>query len=133
MHFIVRIYGGLKSCTSLMENAVLVFVFLLAILGTSHCWAFVLLLGAPSLPTWRVKISNYLQSQRLLSITFIPICLKLLKIFVRNHNVVCYVILSYHVLISSLLRLLSTFSALICCLPPVLACNLSLILRCVCP
>jgi hypothetical protein len=62
----------------------------------------VLRLGAPVLPTRWVKISTYLQSEPLLSITFIPINLKLLLIFVNNPNVPCYVVLSYLVLVTSL-------------------------------
>jgi hypothetical protein len=38
----------------------LVFVFLLAMLGTSQNLAFVLLLGAPMLRKWWVKISTYI-------------------------------------------------------------------------
>jgi hypothetical protein len=83
-------------------------VFLPAILGTSHCLMFVplinivLLLGAPMLPTRWVKLSTHLQSGPFLSITFILINLKLLIIFVHTPNVLCYVFLSYHVLVTSL-------------------------------
>jgi hypothetical protein len=85
----------------------LAFVFL-PILGTSHCLVFVplinivLLLGAPVLPTRWVQILTYLQSEPFLSITFILISLKLLIIFVHNPDVLCYVVLSYHVLVTSL-------------------------------
>jgi hypothetical protein len=54
----------------------LVFVFLLAMLGTSQSLAFVpqinivLLLGAPMRPTWWVKISTYLRSEGFPSIIF---------------------------------------------------------------
>jgi hypothetical protein len=69
----------------------LVFVFLLAVLGTSQILLFVpltntvLLLGAPMLPAWWVKISTYLQSERFLSI------LKLLIIFYALvHNTIVF-------------------------------------------
>jgi hypothetical protein len=51
-------------------------VFLLAVLGTYQCLAFVpqldtiILLCVPMLPTWWVKISTHLQSEPFLSITF---------------------------------------------------------------
>jgi hypothetical protein len=54
----------------------LAFVFLPAISGNSHCSVLVpltntvLLLGAPTLPTWWVKISTYLHLELFLSITF---------------------------------------------------------------
>jgi hypothetical protein len=57
----------------------LAFVSLPVILGTSHCLVFVplintvLLLGAPMLPTRRVKVSTYLQSEPFHSIIFIVI------------------------------------------------------------
>jgi hypothetical protein len=44
----------------------------------------------------------YLQSEPFLSITFILINLKFLVIFVHNPNVLCYVVLSYHVVLTSL-------------------------------
>jgi hypothetical protein len=75
----------------------LTFVFLPAICGISRCLVFVplinnvLLLGAPMLLTRWVKISTYLQLEHFLSITFMRINLKLLIIFVHNHNVLCYV------------------------------------------
>jgi hypothetical protein len=60
MHFIfIQVYRGLKSCTSLLENA---FMFLPTILGISYYLVFVLLintvllLGAPMLPTRWVNI-----------------------------------------------------------------------------
>jgi hypothetical protein len=65
----------------------LVFVSLLAMLGTSQRLAFVpltntvLLLGAPMQTTWWVKISTYLQSERFLFIIFYNPVLKLLIIF----------------------------------------------------
>jgi hypothetical protein len=65
----------------------LVFVSLLAMLGTSQSLAFVpltntiLLLGAPMLPKWWVKILTYLQSERVLFIIFHNFVLKLLIIF----------------------------------------------------
>jgi hypothetical protein len=55
---------------------ILAYVFLLVILGTSHCSGFVrlintvLLLDAPSLPTRWVNISTYLRLEQSLSITF---------------------------------------------------------------
>jgi hypothetical protein len=66
----------------------LVFVSLLAVLGTSQCLAFVsqtntiLRLGAPMLPTWLVKISTYLQSVRFLFfiLVFCNLALELLII-----------------------------------------------------
>jgi hypothetical protein len=85
----------------------LAFVFLPAILGTSHCLVFVplinivVLLGAPMLPTQWVKLSTYFQSGPFLSITFILINLKLLIIFVHTFNVLCYVVLSYLVLVTT--------------------------------
>jgi hypothetical protein len=85
----------------------LAFVFLPAILGTSHCLVFVplintvLLLGAPMMSTQWVKISTYSQSKRFLSITFILSNLKLLIIFVHTPNVLCYVVLSYHILVTT--------------------------------
>jgi hypothetical protein len=116
---------GLKSCTSLLENV------------SSHvppsslrdfcCLVFVplinsvLLLGAPVVPTCWVKILTYLQSQPFFSITFILIDLKLLITFVHNPNVLWYVVLSYHVLVTCLHLCLFTFSVLMCfflqCLP----------------
>jgi hypothetical protein len=62
-------------------------VSLLAMFGTSQRLAFVpltntaLLLGAPMQPTWWVKISTYLQSERFLFILFYNLVLKLLIIF----------------------------------------------------
>jgi hypothetical protein len=52
---------------------ILVFMFLLAMLGTSQSLVFVpqrniVLLGAPMLPAWWLKISTYLRSERFLSI-----------------------------------------------------------------
>jgi hypothetical protein len=103
--FFVQVYRDLKSCISLLENISLqvpthnvrdsqslVFV---PLINT------VLLLGAPMLPTWRVKIWTYLQSKPFLPIIFIP-NLKLLIIFVHNPNDVCYLILGYHILTTSL-------------------------------
>jgi hypothetical protein len=49
-----------------------------------------------------VKISTYLHSEPFLSITFIIINRKLLIIFVQNPNVLCHVVLRYHVLVTSL-------------------------------
>jgi hypothetical protein len=82
------------------------------------------------LPLRWVKISTYtyLQSESFLSITFILINLKLLILFVHDPNVLCYVIL-----VTSHLHL---FACLLFCInvfPPVLSCNLSLTLCCVCP
>jgi hypothetical protein len=97
------------------------FVFLPAILETSHCLVFVplintvLLLGAPMQPTWWVKFSIYFQSKRFLSITFILIYLKLLIIFVHNSNVLCYVVHSYHVLVTSLHLCLYVYSSALMC------------------
>jgi hypothetical protein len=51
------------------------------------------------LPTWLVKISTYLHSEQFLSVIFIIVYLNLLIIFVQNLNVLCYVVLRYHVLI----------------------------------
>jgi hypothetical protein len=71
----------------------LVFVALLAMLGTSQSLGFVplthtvLLLGAPMLPTWWVKILTYLQSERFLSIIVYNLVLKiviLFKAFIHN-------------------------------------------------
>jgi hypothetical protein len=61
-----------------------------------------LLLGEPTLPAGWVKISTYLQSEPFLSIIFILISLKRLIISVRNRNVLCYVVLRYGVLVTSL-------------------------------
>jgi hypothetical protein len=63
----------------------LVFVSLLAMFGTSQRLAFVpltntVLFGAPMQPTWWVKISTYLQSERFLFIIFYNHVLKLLII-----------------------------------------------------
>jgi hypothetical protein len=127
----VQVYHGLKSCTSLFENVSLR-------VPPSNLWDFslfgvcpsnkhYLLLGASMLPTWRVKISIYLQLEPFLSITFTLINLKLLILFVHYPNILCYVIL-----VTSHLRLFAClfvyFSALIC-----FSCNLSLTLCCVCP
>jgi hypothetical protein len=62
----------------------LVFLFLLAMLGTSQRLAFVpltntVLLGAPLLPTWQVKISTYLQSERFLFIICYNLVLKIVN------------------------------------------------------
>jgi hypothetical protein len=74
----------------------LVFVSLLAMLGTSQRLASVplintvLLLGAPMQPTWWVKILIYLQSKRFLYIVFYNLVFKLLiivKSLVLNPNV----------------------------------------------
>ncbi|PNF22317.1 hypothetical protein B7P43_G02928 [Cryptotermes secundus] len=70
----------------------LAFVFLPAILRTSHCLVFVplintvLLLGAPMLPMRWVKISTYLQSEQFLSMT---VNLELLIIFDNTPNTTC--------------------------------------------
>ncbi|PNF15180.1 hypothetical protein B7P43_G14670 [Cryptotermes secundus] len=70
----------------------LAFVFVPAILWTSHCLMFVPLtstvplLGAPMLPTRWVKISTYLKSEQFLSIT---LNLKLLIIFDNTPNITC--------------------------------------------
>jgi hypothetical protein len=61
----------------------------------------VLLLGVPMLPTWWVKVSTYLQSEPFLSITFTLMKLKLLITYVHTPNVLCYVVFSYHVLVST--------------------------------
>jgi hypothetical protein len=59
-----------------VDLLLLVFVCLLAMFGTSQRLAFipltntVLLLGAPILPKWWVKISTYLQSLRFIFIIF---------------------------------------------------------------
>jgi hypothetical protein len=74
---------------------VVVVAIIIIILGTSHCLVFVplintvLLLGAPMLPMWWVKISTYLQLEQFLSVIFISNYLKLLIIFVHNLNVLC--------------------------------------------
>jgi hypothetical protein len=113
-----------------------VFVFLLVMLGISQRLLFVplintvLLLGAPMLPTWWVKISTYLQSERYLHSYFIIIYLKLLIIFGQNSNIL--VLCSYQLLRSLRISLhlyfyLFTFFVFICFLSPVLACNLSLV------
>jgi hypothetical protein len=139
MHFFCSVYRGLKSCTSLLENFSLRvpannlrdFQLFGVCPSNKHCP----LLGAPVLPTRWVKISTYLQSGTFLSITFMLINLKLLIMFVRTPNVLCYVALSYHVLVNTRhLRL--TVCLLFCInifLPSVLACNLSSTLCCVCP
>jgi hypothetical protein len=100
-----------------------------------HCLVFVplintvLLLGVPMLPTRWVKISTYLQSEPFLPMTFILIKLKLLIIFVHNPNVLCYVVLSYHVLVTSPhLCLFVYFFYINVLFPPVRACDC-----CVCP
>jgi hypothetical protein len=107
MHFFffVQVYRALKSCYSLLENVSL--RVSPSKVGTSHCLVFVplirtvLLLGAPMLSTRWVKIPTCLQSGPFLSIIFI-LNIKLLKIFVHNPNVLCYVGLRYHVLVISL-------------------------------
>jgi hypothetical protein len=77
----------------------LAFVFLPAILGTSHYLVLVplintvLLLDAHMLPTRWVKISTYLLSEPFLSIIFILINLKLLMLSVQNPIDLCCVIL----------------------------------------
>jgi hypothetical protein len=48
-----------------------------------------------------VKISTYLQSEPFLSFTCRLIKLKLLITFVHTTNVLCYVVLSYHVLVTT--------------------------------
>jgi hypothetical protein len=54
------------------------------------------------LPTRWVKISTHLQSETFLSITFILINQKLLIVFVvHTPNVLCYVVLSYPVLVNT--------------------------------
>jgi hypothetical protein len=75
MHFFFcSTYRWLKSLT--FPCIIIVFVFLLAILGTSQSLVFlslvrtVLQLGTPMLPTWWVKISTYLQSELFLLIIF---------------------------------------------------------------
>jgi hypothetical protein len=110
----------------------LVFVSLLAMLGTSQHLAFVpqintvLLLGAPMVPTWWIKISIHLQWERFLSVIFYNLVLKIFIIFkalVLNPHV--------HMLCSSqLLRFscisfhfyfcLFTSSKLMCFLSPML-------------
>jgi hypothetical protein len=70
------------------------------------------------------------------SVIFTHINLKILILFVHIPDVLCYVVLSYHVLVTSphprFFCLFIYFSALMC-FPPVLACNLFLTLCCVCP
>ncbi|PNF30002.1 hypothetical protein B7P43_G06208 [Cryptotermes secundus] len=91
----------------LLFGKMLAFVFLPAILGTSHCLVFVplintaLLLGAPMLPTRWVKILTYLQSEQFLSMT---LNLKLLIIFVNDTlKITCvYVVLFYCSLVLTL-------------------------------
>jgi hypothetical protein len=67
----------------LLSWKMLVFVSLLAMLGTSQHLVFVpltntvLLLGAPMQPTWWVKILTYLQSERFLFIIFYNLVFKL--------------------------------------------------------
>jgi hypothetical protein len=60
---------------------------------------------------------------------------KMLLLFVHTLNVLCYVVLSYHVLVTT--PHLRLFVCLLFCInvlfPPVLACTLSLSLCCVCP
>jgi hypothetical protein len=86
MYFFVQVYRGLKSCISFLEN--LVFVFLVALLGTSRCLVFVpltntaLLLGTPMLPTRWVKVSTYLQSERFISIIIYNFLPKIINIII---------------------------------------------------
>jgi hypothetical protein len=76
------------------------------------------------LPALWVKISTYLHSGPFLSITFIPINLKLLIMFVHTPNVLYYAVLSYHVLVNTHhLRLFVHFLCMNVFFPPVLACN----------
>jgi hypothetical protein len=119
MHFfLLRSIMALN--TGLPFWKILAFVFLPAILGTSNCLVFVylintvLLLSAPVLPTWWVKISTYLRSETFLSITFILIYLKLLIMFVHTPYVLCYIVLRYHVLVTTLVWVFAYFSVLIC-------------------
>jgi hypothetical protein len=51
------------------------------------------------LQTQWVKISTYLQSETFLSVTFLLINIKFLIMFCHNRNVLCYVVLSYPVLV----------------------------------
>jgi hypothetical protein len=53
------------------------------------------------LPKRWVKISTYLQSEPFSSITCILINLQLFIIFVHTPNVLCYVVLSYHVIVTT--------------------------------
>jgi hypothetical protein len=71
----------------------LAFLFLPAILGTSHCLEFVplintvLLLGAPVLPTRWVKISTYLQSEQFLLVIFYNLLSKRVNNICQNPNI----------------------------------------------
>jgi hypothetical protein len=91
MHFFFfQVYRVLNP--ALLSWKMLVFLFLLAMLGTSQCLVFAplintVLLGAPMLSTRWIKTSTYLQSEPFLSITFIFINVKLLTIFAHNPNV----------------------------------------------
>jgi hypothetical protein len=77
----------MASNPALTSWKMLVFVSLLAMLGTSQSLAFVpltntvLLLGAPMQPKRWLKILTYLQSERFLTIIFYNCVLKLLVIF----------------------------------------------------
>jgi hypothetical protein len=102
----------------------LVFVLPVAMLGTSYCLVWVplintvLLHGEPMLPTWWANISAYLQSKPLFSITFILTNLKLLIIFVHTPNVLCYLVLSYHVLVTTHHLRLFVCLLTLCCVCP---------------
>jgi hypothetical protein len=106
LFFFARACRGLKSCTSLLENVrfhvppsnLRDFPFFGVFPSKKHY----ILLGVPMLPACWVMISTYLQSEQLLSIIFILFNLKFLIIFFDNSNVLCYVVLSYHVLVTSL-------------------------------
>jgi hypothetical protein len=81
--FLFRLIVALNP--ALPSWKILVFMSLLTMLGTSQGLAFVpqintvLPVGAPMLPTWWVKISTYLQSERVFSIVFYNLVLKIVN------------------------------------------------------
>jgi hypothetical protein len=140
MHFL-PVYRGLKSCTSLLEN-ISIRVPPSNLMDFS---SFGVCLSKKYRPSARCAYAaNVVKDLGIFAIGAIFLNhillnnLKLLIIFVHNPNVLGYVVLSCHVLVTSL-----HFSLFIClfvyffCIdvffPPVLTCNLSLTLCCVCP
>jgi hypothetical protein len=90
--FFVHVYRGLKCCTSLLENVVLR-------VPASNLRDFSLFAVCPSARC--PCAATAVQSEPFLSITFTLIKIKLLITFVHTPNVLCYVVLSYHVLVTT--------------------------------
>jgi hypothetical protein len=113
----------------------LAFVFLPAISRGSRCSALVpltntvLLLCAPMLPTWWVKISTYLHLEPVLLIASMLLILNRIYYYYYYYDFISYIttLICIIIIIIIIACLFVCFSAIMC------SCNLPLTLCCVCP